>query len=94
MNEKKRFTAEFYESDGNPYGSWHRYAFSFLSAARDGKDLVDIAIREWKGYYARKNNRPESTWLCVQVWGYDFAGNYCCYGKRYSQRCPASLKAY
>ena len=94
MSEKKRFTAEFYESVDNPYGNWHRYAFSFYSAAQDGKDLVDIAIREWQGFYAQKNNQSASTWLCVQVWGYNYEGLYGCLGKRFSRRCPASLKVY
>ena len=94
MNEKKRFTAELYESDGNPYGSWHRYAFNFYSAARDGKDLVDIAIRNWQEYYAQKEHLSSSTWMCVQVWGYDNEGKYKCLGKRFSHRCPKSLKAY
>lgn len=94
MKQEQRLTAEFYESAGDVYSPWKRYAFHFWSAAKDGKDLVDIAIRNWQEYYAQKEHLSSSTWMCVQVWGYDNEGKYKCLGKRFSRRCPKSLKAY
>ena len=85
---ERRFRAEFYEAKTQEPLNLMLYSFRFSSKSTDQKDLLDIAIREWKTWVAKKNHLEPDTWLVLQVWEVTFPGqSYLC-AQRYSRRYP------
>lgn len=85
---EKKYRAEFYEAKTLEPLNLMLYSFRYCSKATDQKDLLDIAIREWKGWVAKKNHLEPDTWLALRVWEVTFPGrSYLC-AQRYSRRYP------
>jgi len=69
------------------------YPFIMWSIAKDKKDLLDLAIRNWETYWCEHFGLFGNEWIIMEVWRvYD--GNYkSLVAQRFSRRCPDQFKA-
>ena len=69
------------------------FPFVVWSTARDKKDLLDIAIRNWEVYWCDHFGVFGNEWLIMDVWR-EYSGNYRdLVAQRISRRCPPQFRA-
>lgn len=69
------------------------YKFVIWTTARDKKDLLDIAIRNWEVYWCDHHGVFGNEWLIIDVWR-EYSPAYSgLIAQRISRRCPKDIKA-
>lgn len=67
--------------------------FVIWTTARDKKDLLDIAIRNWEVYWCERFGIFCNEWIIMDVWREYPRGYMSLVARRFSRRCPPHFRA-